>query len=79
MEPAGEEWDGGEEPVYRFFELFDWEMIPGARRMAEAAAAGRLEVTPPFKPHFEDKLWLALFWAPALAGIWQQALRGWCA
>jgi hypothetical protein len=73
---AAEQWSGGDEPIYRFFELFDWEKIPGARRMAEAAAAGRLEVTPPFKPHFEDKLWLALFWAPALAGVWQQALRG---
>lgn len=73
---SAEEWNGGEESVYRFFELFDWESIPGARRMAEAAAAGRLECTPPFKPHFEDKLWLALFWAPVLVREWQQALRG---
>ncbi len=73
---AAEEWDGGGEPVYRFFELYDWQAVAGARRMAEAAVAGRLAVSPPFKPHFEDKLWLALLWAPALAGEWRQALRG---
>jgi len=73
---AAEEWTDGDEPIYRFFELFDWESIPGARRMAEAAAAGALEVTPPFKPHFEDKLWLALLWAPALTRVWQDAMRG---
>jgi hypothetical protein len=73
---AAEEWTGGDEPVYRFFELFDWEAIPAARRMGEQSAAGRLEVTPPFKPHFEDKLWLALLWAPALARVWRQSLRG---
>ncbi len=73
---AAEDWDGGNAPIYRFFELFDWEAIPGARRMAEASAAGELEVTPPFKPHFEEKLWLALLWSPALARVWRESLRG---
>lgn len=73
---AAAEWDGGAEPVYRFFELFDWESVPGVRRMAAAAAAGRLVVSPPFKPHHEDKLWLALLWAPSLERVWRQALRG---
>jgi hypothetical protein len=57
--------DGG--AVYRFFEMFDWESIPAARPMADAAASGKLRVTPPFKPHLEDKLWLAfdeVFWDP---------------
>ncbi len=66
--------DGG--AVYRFFELFDWESIPAARVMANAAASGKIRVTPPFKPHLEDKLWLALLWSPALKKIWEQTLRG---
>ena len=44
--------------------------------MARASAAGELQLTPPFKPHLEDKLWLALLWAPALRQVWSQALRG---
>jgi hypothetical protein len=57
--------------LYRFFELFDWKSIPGAKALAE-----NLQITPPFKPHLEDKLWLALLWSPALKAIWEQALRG---
>ena len=33
-------------------------------------------MTPPFKPHLEDKLWLALLWSPSLKREWEQALRG---
>lgn len=62
--------------LYRFFELFDWQSIPAARLLAEGAATGKIRLTPPFKPHLEDKLWLALLWSPALKKIWQQALRG---
>lgn len=68
---AAEEWTGGEKDVYRFFELFDWESVPLARKLAD-----RGRVTPPFKPHFEEKMWLALFWAPALRTIWESELRG---
>jgi len=75
MRPA-EEWDGETAPVYRFFELFDWDAVSGARRMAEMSVAGELDVTPPFKPHFEEKLWLALLWSPAMAGVWRESLRG---
>ncbi|MBJ05993.1 MAG: hypothetical protein CMO40_02585 [Verrucomicrobiaceae bacterium] len=58
-------------PLYRFFELFDWESIPAARALAR-----RDDVTPPFKPHFEEKLWLALLWSPALRKVWETELRG---
>lgn len=67
-EPAGED-------LYRFFELFDWQSVPSARRLAERAAAGDLRVTPPFKPHFEEKLWLALLWCPGLQRLWEEELR----
>lgn len=66
-----EEYVPNGEALYRFFELFDWESIPAVRKLAEAA-----QITPPFKPHLEDKLWLALLWTPALKKIWEQVLRG---
>jgi hypothetical protein len=56
--------------------LFDWEKIPAVRQLAVRAAAGELSITPPFKPHLEDKLWLALLWCPGLRKIWEHALRG---
>ena len=62
--------------LYRFFELFDWQSIPAARQLAEGAAAGEIKLTPPFKPHLEDKLWLALLWSPALRHVWEQNMRG---
>ena len=62
--------------LYRFFELFDWKSIPGAQALAEGAASGNIRITPPFKPHLEDKLWLALLWSPSLRKIWEQSLRG---
>jgi hypothetical protein len=66
-----EKWAGGEDEGYRFFELFDLPNIPRAKELAKRGG-----VTPPFKPHFEEKMWLALFWTPALKEIWRQELRG---
>ncbi|NIP97259.1 MAG: hypothetical protein GWO24_29040 [Akkermansiaceae bacterium] len=66
-----EEYEGGEGAAYRFFELFDWESIPAARSLA-----ARADLTPPVKPHFEEKLWLALLWSPALREVWKGELRG---
>jgi hypothetical protein len=62
--------------VYRFFELFDWESVPSVRELADLSVAGKQAVTPPFKPHLEDKLWLALLWSPALRKTWETTLRG---
>lgn len=61
--------------LYRFFELFDWRSIPAVEALAAAAAAGTLRINPPFMPHLEEKLWLALLWSPALRQTWAQALR----
>jgi len=63
-------------PVYRFFELFDWQAIPAVREWARLAAGTNARITPPFKAHLEEKLWLALFWTPALQPLWQRSLRG---
>lgn len=70
---AAEEYEPDGRSLYRFFELFDWESIPAARRLAEA---GWSRITPPFKPHLEEKLWLALLWSPALKRVWEQSMRG---
>lgn len=66
-----EKWEPSEREAYRFFELFDWESIPAIQSLAESG-----QVTPPLKPHFEEKLWLALFWSPSLRKIWEKELRG---
>jgi len=57
--------------LYRFFELFDWENIPAAKELAMSA-----QLAPPFKPIFEEKLWLVLLWCPALREVWKDELRG---
>jgi hypothetical protein len=61
--------------MYRFFELFDWKSVSAAEQIAELAADGSVRITPPFKPHLEDKLWLALLWSPSLKRVWEQVLR----
>lgn len=60
--------------VYRFFELFDLPNIPAAGRLLNAAQAGSVRVTPPFKPWLEEKLWFALFWMRPLREFWRQEL-----
>ena len=62
--------------LYRFFELFDWPSVPAVQMLAAGAADGSASITPPFKPHLEDKLWLALLWSPALKREWERVLRG---
>ena len=64
-----EDWDGS--AGYRFFELFDWLSIP---KLQESDGKGGL--TPPVKPLFEEKLWLALLHTPGLRSLWEQELRG---
>ena len=71
-----ESWQPDGRAIYRFFELFDWQSIPGSRNLGEGSVAGSVRITPPFKPHLEDKLWLALLWSPALKKIWETSLRG---
>ena len=45
---SAEEYEPNGQALYRFFELFDWESIPAVKRLAEQAAAGKIEITPPF-------------------------------
>jgi len=58
-------------PLYRFFELFDWKIIPALS--AYAASSGTINV--PLKAHLEEKLWLALFHFPGMKALWKKELR----
>ena len=62
------------EVYYRFFELFDWPQLPALRELSSFSPF-RQSITPPLKPHFEEKLWLALFWEPGLRTEWKKELR----
>jgi hypothetical protein len=60
--------------VYRFFELFDLSNVPNSGALLDAASAGNVAVTPPFKPQLEEKMLFAFFWHAALGGFWRQEL-----
>lgn len=60
--------------VYRFFELFDLANVPCAGRLFELAERGRIGMTPPPKPLFEEKMLLALLWNRNLREYWRQEL-----
>jgi len=60
--------------VYRFFELFDLANVPNAGPVFELAMAKKVQVTPPPKPLFEEKLLFALLWNRNLRGFWRQEL-----
>jgi len=60
--------------LYRFFEHFDLPNIPTATAIMRAVADGAAQITPPFKPYLEEKLWFALFWLRPLREFWRREL-----
>lgn len=60
----------GSEPVYRFFEAFDWPNLPSVR----SSWSPGVVMTPPLKPFLEEKLWLALYWMNPLREFWRREL-----
>jgi len=60
--------------VYRFFELFDVANVSAAPALFAAAREGRIRLTPPPRPIFEEKLLFALLWNRNLHGFWRQQL-----
>ena len=60
--------------VYRFFEHFDLRNVAAAPWLMECARAGGVQVTPPFKPYLEEKMWFALFWLRPLREFWRREL-----
>ena len=61
--------------VYRFFELFDYNNIPSANDLFQAAAEEKIKLTPPCKPYLEEKMWISLFWSRPLREFWEAQLR----
>jgi len=64
----------GGDAVYRFFELFDLANVANWKRILELAAAGKIRLTPPPKPVFEEKMLFALLWNRNLQSFWRQEL-----
>jgi hypothetical protein len=60
--------------VYRFFELFDLANVEQSEALLAMAKAKEVRITPPVKAYLEEKLWLALFWAPNLQMHWERLL-----
>lgn len=60
--------------VYRFFELFDLANVPVAQPLFDAVLEKRIQLTPPPKPLFEEKLLFALLWNRNLRDFWRQEL-----
>jgi len=60
--------------IYRFFELFDLPNIPQIELIQYAVKKGLVTCTPPFKPHLEEKLVLALIHHPRLKAVWESLL-----
>jgi hypothetical protein len=60
--------------VYRFFELFDLPNVVNAKHIFELASEKRIQITPPPKPLFEEKMLFALLWNRNLQHFWRQEL-----
>lgn len=60
--------------IYRYFELWDQELTDGAHRLLRASAESAVQLTPPPKAFFEEKLLLAFYWDPYLRRYWEEAL-----
>jgi len=60
--------------IYRFFEIWDIAEVENSAALVAMAESGELSFTPPLKAYIEEKLWLALFWSPALRAWWEKAL-----
>jgi hypothetical protein len=78
--PRFEVWDAKRrefaagDSAYRFFELFDLANVPSAKPLFEMAEQGKVRLTPPPKPLFEEKLTAALLWNRNLRDYWRREL-----
>ncbi len=60
--------------AYRFFELFDLANVANAPVLFSMAGEKQLQLTPPPKPIFEEKMLFALLWNRNLHHFWRQQL-----
>jgi hypothetical protein len=66
--------DDWQQRIYRFFELFDLANVPASPGIMDGIRARSIQVTPPFKPALEEKLWFALLWMKPLEDFWRREL-----
>ena len=60
--------------VYRFFELFDLKNVANSTLLFELAVAGKIRLTPPPKPIFEEKALFGMLWNRNLHEFWRAQL-----
>lgn len=60
--------------IYRFFELFDLPNVENGTQILRLGAEGKIIVTPPPKPHLEEKMWFAFLHHPQLQFYWENLL-----
>ncbi len=60
--------------IYRFWELFDMNQVPGASHLVESCDGFQVALTPPMRPFQEEKLNLALFHHHVLKDFWKENL-----
>lgn len=65
--------------LWRFFELFDLRNIPKSELVIYASKKRKVIVSPPYKPHLEEKMALGLLHHEALAEFWEQQMGEWFA
>lgn len=64
------EYDFGQRPVFRFFEMVDWIQYESLVKSWERSTW----TTPPLKAFLEEKMWLAFLWLPSLEAHWIELL-----
>ncbi len=72
----GPEFDGfgRGDAVYRFFELFDLDNVRNAPQILDLAVRRAIDLTPPPKYVFEEKMLFALLWNRNLREFWRQEI-----
>jgi hypothetical protein len=60
--------------IYRFFELFDLDNIPGGLELLRAACRQEVKMTPPPKAYLEEKMWFGLLRHHGLRSFWDKAI-----
>ncbi len=60
--------------LYRFFELYELPRMDRSDLLIKAVKKRMVKITPPLRPHLEEKMWFAFFHHPALRSFWREQL-----
>lgn len=61
--------------LYRFFELYELPRMERSDLLIKAVKKREVKITPPLRPHLEEKMWFAFFHHPALRSFWREQLE----